>query len=102
MIRGESEGNKRMDCMDANSACKQTHCKRRMIVAHCISRSNPMRPDLNMVKVHLILKGYALCNTKPREGGYQATYVLKDFKALPTDEQCLKCRATLNRLERKN
>ena len=52
------------------------------------------------VKVHLILNGYALCNTAPRQGGYQATSSLKCFEAVGA-EQCLKCAASVRRIRHK-
>jgi hypothetical protein len=43
------------------------------------------------VKVHLILKGMALCNTPPREGGYQAVTTAAEFEAVEPCERCRKC-----------
>lgn len=52
-----------------------------------------------MVKVHLILKGWALCNTDRRHGGYQAVTTRAVFEAQPAEEQCLKCAAKLRKMK---
>jgi hypothetical protein len=68
-----------------------------------MASSNPeeilmARDDL--VKIHLIPRGTALpiCGTQRREGGYQATTSVAEFKKFSDDGRCLKCAATMRKI----
>jgi len=52
-----------------------------------------------LVKIHLILRGYAICSTPRREGGYQAVTSPREFRAIHDDARCLKCAVALQKME---
>ena len=50
-------------------------------------------------KVHLILRGCAICNSIRRDGGRQAVRTVAEFTALPPSVlRCEKCEAALARI----
>jgi hypothetical protein len=58
-----------------------------------IAANHPAR-----AKIHLIIKGYSICNSRIREGGRLAVTSRREFEALPTEGRCLKCEAVVSRI----
>lgn len=48
-------------------------------------------------KVHLVLKGNALCDFQRREGSRAAAHSVKEFDQIPKEEQCKECAKKLAR-----
>lgn len=50
-------------------------------------------------KVHLVLRGSALCDFQSRGGGRQAAHSVKEFESVPEDERCRECDRKLRRIQ---